>query len=168
MAALALPLEAFEVVVIKVTGDQILDRALKDIGGKGLFTREIEEALLDESIDIAAVSYTHLDVYKRQTPVRAGPASRHIATPTPGLTDISTTPAMAMRMPNRAAALSGSPSTRAAVSATITGSVFSQAVVTAKLRLFIVTSISAVAAIWATAPRLMKPALRRVLSLIHI
>ena len=56
MAALALPLEAFEVVVIKVTGDQILDRALKDIGGKGLFTREIEEALLDESIDIAVHS----------------------------------------------------------------------------------------------------------------
>ena len=34
-------------MVIKVTGDQIQDRALKEIGGKGLFTREIEEALLD-------------------------------------------------------------------------------------------------------------------------
>lgn len=55
-AAFALPLEAFEIVVIKVTGDQILDRALKDIGGKGLFTREIEEALLDGSIDIAVHS----------------------------------------------------------------------------------------------------------------
>ncbi|WP_426035357.1 hydroxymethylbilane synthase [Cypionkella sp. TWP1-2-1b2] len=53
MAAYTLPVEAFEVVVIKVTGDQIQDRALKDIGGKGLFTREIEDALLDGGIDIA-------------------------------------------------------------------------------------------------------------------
>jgi hydroxymethylbilane synthase len=56
MAAFDLPQEAFQIVVIKVTGDQILDRALKDIGGKGLFTREIEEALLDGSIDIAVHS----------------------------------------------------------------------------------------------------------------
>jgi len=56
MAAYLLPEEAFEICVIKVTGDQILDRALKDIGGKGLFTREIEEALIDGSIDIAVHS----------------------------------------------------------------------------------------------------------------
>ena len=37
-------------------GDQILDRALKDIGGKGLFTREIEQALLDGTIDVAVHS----------------------------------------------------------------------------------------------------------------
>ena len=45
MAAFALPETAFEIVVIKVTGDMVQDRALKEIGGKGLFTREIEEAL---------------------------------------------------------------------------------------------------------------------------
>ncbi len=56
MLAFDLPEQAFEVVVIKVTGDMIQDRALKDIGGKGLFTREIEEALLDGSIDIAVHS----------------------------------------------------------------------------------------------------------------
>jgi hydroxymethylbilane synthase len=56
MAAFALPEAAFAVVVIKVTGDQILDKALKEIGGKGLFTREIEEALLEGSIDIAVHS----------------------------------------------------------------------------------------------------------------
>ncbi|KAF0116279.1 MAG: hydroxymethylbilane synthase [Rhodobacteraceae bacterium] len=56
MAALALPEPAFDIVVIKVTGDQIQDKALRDIGGKGLFTREIEEALLDASIDIAVHS----------------------------------------------------------------------------------------------------------------
>ncbi len=56
MAAFGLPQEAFQIVVIKVTGDQIQDRALKDIGGKGLFTREIEEALLAGSIDTAVHS----------------------------------------------------------------------------------------------------------------
>lgn len=55
-AAFSLAAEAFEIVVIKVTGDQILDRALKEIGGKGLFTREIEEALLAGDIDIAVHS----------------------------------------------------------------------------------------------------------------
>jgi hydroxymethylbilane synthase len=56
MAGFALPEAAFEVVVIKVTGDQIQDKALREIGGKGLFTREIEEALLDGGIDIAVHS----------------------------------------------------------------------------------------------------------------
>ncbi|MFD0858793.1 hydroxymethylbilane synthase [Roseovarius aquimarinus] len=51
-----LPLEAFEIVVIKTTGDRIIDRPLKEIGGKGLFTREIEEALLSGEIDIAVHS----------------------------------------------------------------------------------------------------------------
>ena len=46
----------FEIVVIQVTGDAIQDRPLKDIGGKGLFTREIEEALLSGAIDIAVHS----------------------------------------------------------------------------------------------------------------
>jgi hydroxymethylbilane synthase len=56
MAAFGLPEPAFEIVVIKVTGDAVQDRPLKEIGGKGLFTREIEEALLDASIDIAVHS----------------------------------------------------------------------------------------------------------------
>ncbi|MDP2082272.1 MAG: hydroxymethylbilane synthase [Pseudotabrizicola sp.] len=56
MVAFSLPEDAFEICVIKVMGDQILDKALKDIGGKGLFTREIEEALLDGGIDIAVHS----------------------------------------------------------------------------------------------------------------
>ncbi len=56
MAAHHLPEAAFVIVVIKVMGDQILDRALKDIGGKGLFTREIEDALAADEIDVAVHS----------------------------------------------------------------------------------------------------------------
>lgn len=56
MAAWDLPEAAFEVVVIKTTGDRVLDRPLKEIGGKGLFTREIEEDLAAGRIDIAVHS----------------------------------------------------------------------------------------------------------------
>lgn len=48
--------EAIEIVAIQTTGDMIQDRALSAIGGKGLFTREIEEGLLDGSIDLAVHS----------------------------------------------------------------------------------------------------------------
>ena len=54
--AFGLSLNSFEIVVIKTTGDKVLNRPLKEIGGKGLFTKEIEEALLQESIDIAVHS----------------------------------------------------------------------------------------------------------------
>ena len=56
MAAHGLPEQAFEIVVIKTTGDRVLDRPLKEIGGKGLFTREIEDDLLSGRIDIAVHS----------------------------------------------------------------------------------------------------------------
>ncbi|ASP34798.1 hydroxymethylbilane synthase [Labrenzia sp. VG12] len=56
MAAHALSEDAFEIVVIKTSGDQIQDRPLSEVGGKGLFTKEIEEALLDKRIDIAVHS----------------------------------------------------------------------------------------------------------------
>ncbi len=47
---------AFEIRVIKTTGDRIQDRPLAEAGGKGLFTKEIEEALLAGEVDIAVHS----------------------------------------------------------------------------------------------------------------
>ena len=88
-AAFGLPQAAFEIVVIKVTGDQILDKALKEIGGKGLFTREIEEALLAGGIDIAVHSMKDmptlqpegllLDCYLPREDVRDAFVSPHVA-----------------------------------------------------------------------------------------
>jgi hydroxymethylbilane synthase len=47
---------SLEVTVIKTSGDRIQDRPLADAGGKGLFTKEIEEALLAGEIDLAVHS----------------------------------------------------------------------------------------------------------------
>ncbi|WBU54418.1 hydroxymethylbilane synthase [Paracoccus sp. SCSIO 75233] len=62
MLAHGLPQEAFEIIAIKTTGDKVQDRALQAIGGKGLFTREIEDALLDGRIDIAVHSMKDMPV----------------------------------------------------------------------------------------------------------
>ena len=50
------PAIAVETVTIKTKGDKILDSPLSKIGDKGLFTKEIENALLDRSIDLAVHS----------------------------------------------------------------------------------------------------------------
>ena len=47
---------SFEIVVIKTSGDMIQDRALAEAGGKGLFTKEIDAAMLRGEIDIAVHS----------------------------------------------------------------------------------------------------------------
>lgn len=56
MAAHGLPEEAFEIVTISTSGDRIQDRPLSLAGGKGLFTKELEEAMYAGEIDIAVHS----------------------------------------------------------------------------------------------------------------
>lgn len=52
-----------EVVEIKTTGDQVLDRRLADIGGKGLFTKELDNALLDGRIDFGVHSMKDMETW---------------------------------------------------------------------------------------------------------
>lgn len=54
---------ALEIKIIKTTGDKILNQPLADIGGKGLFTKEIDDALLDGRVDIAVHSMKDVPTY---------------------------------------------------------------------------------------------------------
>ncbi|NQV82264.1 MAG: hydroxymethylbilane synthase [Rhodospirillales bacterium] len=49
--------------IIKTTGDMVLDRPLADVGGKGLFSKEIDEALLDGRVDLAVHSMKDLETW---------------------------------------------------------------------------------------------------------
>jgi hydroxymethylbilane synthase len=49
------------ITVIKTSGDRIQDRPLSEVGGKGLFTKEIEEALLAREVDLAVHSMKDLE-----------------------------------------------------------------------------------------------------------
>lgn len=51
-----------EKTIFKTTGDQITGRPLHEFGGKGLFTKELEQALLDGSIDLAVHSFKDMPV----------------------------------------------------------------------------------------------------------
>ncbi|MEM9029401.1 MAG: hydroxymethylbilane synthase [Pseudomonadota bacterium] len=61
MSAHGLSADAIEIKVIKTSGDRIQDRPLSEVGGKGLFTKEIEEALFSDEIDIAVHSMKDLE-----------------------------------------------------------------------------------------------------------
>ncbi|MHA6346874.1 hydroxymethylbilane synthase [Roseivivax sp. CAU 1761] len=93
-AAWDLPHEAFEVVAIKTTGDRIIDRPLKEIGGKGLFTREIEAAMLSGDIDIAVHSMKDMPVLQPEGLVldcylpRADPRDAFIASALSSIRDL--------------------------------------------------------------------------------
>ncbi len=57
------PLGPTSIVDIKTTGDLVLDRPLADIGGKGLFSKEIDRALLDNRVDLAVHSMKDLETW---------------------------------------------------------------------------------------------------------
>jgi hydroxymethylbilane synthase len=64
-AALGVEEAAIEIVAIRTSGDKIQDRPLADVGGKGLFTKEIEEALLDGRIDLAVHSTKDMPTFSQ-------------------------------------------------------------------------------------------------------
>ncbi len=63
--ALAVDAAAIEIVIIRTTGDVIQDRPLSEVGGKGLFTKEIEEALLGNRVDLAVHSAKDMPTYSQ-------------------------------------------------------------------------------------------------------
>ena len=64
-AALGVPEDDIELVIIRTTGDAIQDRPLAEVGGKGLFTKEIEEALLGGRIDLAVHSAKDMPTFSQ-------------------------------------------------------------------------------------------------------
>ena len=64
VAAHALADDAIEIVVIKTTGDKVQDRALAEIGGKALWTKELDRALLDGEIDCAVHSMKDVETVR--------------------------------------------------------------------------------------------------------
>jgi hydroxymethylbilane synthase len=66
------PEEHFEITVIKTSGDLIQDRPLSEVGGKGLFTKELDQAQLEGAIDIAVHSAKDLPTLLPEGLVVAG------------------------------------------------------------------------------------------------
>ncbi len=64
-AVLGAPEEEIELTVIRTSGDTIQDRPLSEEGGKGLFTKEIEEALIDARIDLAVHSTKDMPTFSQ-------------------------------------------------------------------------------------------------------
>jgi hydroxymethylbilane synthase len=74
--AAANPGRTFEIVSIVTTGDRIQDRRLQEAGGKGLFTKELDEAMLEGRIDLAVHSMKDLPTALPDGIVLAGVPAR--------------------------------------------------------------------------------------------
>lgn len=100
-----------DVVVIKTTGDRVQDRPLAELGGKGLFAKEIEQALLAGTIDCAVHSLKDLETHLPPGLVigavleRADPRDALIAPGAKSLADLPAGAAVATGSIRRAAQL---------------------------------------------------------------
>jgi hydroxymethylbilane synthase len=96
--------DVFQEHVISTTGDTVQDRSLAEIGGKGLFSKEIHEALLDRRIDFAVHSLKDLETELAPGIVLACTLRREDARDAlilgPGLGSADPTEAFAMLPPN--------------------------------------------------------------------
>lgn len=61
--AAAAPQIGIDIIDIKTTGDKVVDRRLAEIGGKGLFTKELDDALLDGRIDFGVHSMKDMETW---------------------------------------------------------------------------------------------------------
>src|SRR5580692_903186 len=83
-----------EIVIIKTTGDQLQDIAFAQVGSKGMFTKEIEEALADGRVDLAVHSLKDLPTELPEafalaaTPVRVDPRDVFVSVNYPNLGDL--------------------------------------------------------------------------------
>lgn len=64
VAAHGLPADAIEIVPVRTTGDRVQDRALAEIGGKALWTKELDRALLSGEIDFAVHSMKDVETIR--------------------------------------------------------------------------------------------------------
>jgi len=87
-----------ELVVLKTRGDKILDRALSEVGGKGLFVKEIEEALLDGRAEVAVHSMKDLPaeipvgLVLGAVPLREDPRDALVVAPSIAARDVASLP----------------------------------------------------------------------------
>lgn len=66
-----------EILTMKTTGDKILDRTLEKIGGKGLFVKELDKALLDGCSDLSVHSLKDMPMeLSEELPLLAFPKER--------------------------------------------------------------------------------------------
>jgi hydroxymethylbilane synthase len=90
-----------ELLVLKTRGDKIQDRALSEVGGKGLFVKEIEEALLDGRAEVAVHSMKDLPadipegLMLGAMPEREDPRDALIVAPAHAARDVASLPARA-------------------------------------------------------------------------